>query len=135
MNVTLHNNQKFITLITSRIFRENITLQKLPKNLRKLNKQAPPMLTFLYCSVVKSKIVSAKSLPPMGIEPETQKKMTAISGHQYSITASFTILDKTTESTVKTLVLLLSKSTFSKLVWKLILILIQPAQILCLYLS
>ena len=30
-----------------------------------------PMLSFLYCLVVKGKLISAKKLPPMGIEPAT----------------------------------------------------------------
>ena len=29
------------------------------------------LLSFLYCFVVKGKLISAKSLPPMGIEPAT----------------------------------------------------------------
>ena len=29
------------------------------------------MLSFLYCFVVKGKLISAKSLPPVGIEPAT----------------------------------------------------------------
>ena len=63
------------------------------------------MLTFLYCFIVKSKITSAISLPPVGIEPGTRKKMTTIGGHQLSLLiAYFTNLDITTENIMKSLV-------------------------------
>ena len=34
------------------------------------------MLSFLYCFVVKGKLISSKSLPPVGIEPFTMKQYT-----------------------------------------------------------
>ena len=39
------------------------------------------MLSFLYCFVVKGKLISAKSLPPVGFEPATPKYFISVPIH------------------------------------------------------
>ena len=50
------------------------------------------MLVFLYCFVVKSKINSTKSLPPMGIEPVDPRGTPVIHSHTFPTELTWKVL-------------------------------------------